>query len=111
VDWIYYLDYIEPNLFHREDWFAAQIAKEVQRSRVNNVNDWKQYKDSDFLIPFKIVQKDEDEVVVRKKKKRITQPESEEDFIKRRNQAGMNAKVQACMRMGIPLETIFNANS
>jgi hypothetical protein len=40
---------IESNQFHREDYFLAQIAAEVCRSRVKNPS---RIKDSDFLIKF-----------------------------------------------------------
>lgn len=35
VDWLTYLD-METNSFHREDYYLAQIATEVVRSRIEN---------------------------------------------------------------------------
>lgn len=49
MDWIVYLDE-EMNLFHREDFFLAQIATEIRRSFVKDPS---KVKFKDFLIQFK----------------------------------------------------------
>ena len=49
LDWLAYLEW-DVNSFHREDWFLAQIAKEVRRTILKDPN--KDLKWSPFLIKF-----------------------------------------------------------
>lgn len=49
LDWLAYLEW-DVNSFHREDWFLAQIAKEIRRTIAKEPD--KEIKWNQFLIKF-----------------------------------------------------------
>ena len=55
LEWVIYLRDIEPNEFHREDWYAAQIAQEVCRTRVKKPST---IKTDRFILKFGGVQEE-----------------------------------------------------
>lgn len=57
MEWIKYLD-LEVNGFHREDFYLAQIAAEVCRTRAKRPRD---VKTEDFVLKFKYATKREGE--------------------------------------------------
>ena len=49
VDWMWYLDWLDTDGFHREDYYLAQIASEIRRSFIAKPE---KVRLTDFLLKF-----------------------------------------------------------
>ena len=57
VDWWVYLNELEPNEFHREDGYFAQIAAWIARSCSGK--NWRSIREEDFILKFSVKDKGE----------------------------------------------------